>query len=307
MPAKSPTGQSRPAAGGITKALFPVGGLGTRFLPATKAVPKEMLPVVDKPLIQYAVEEAIEAGVEEFVFITGPGKAAIKDHFERSDGLERTLESRDKKDALKLARDMTLDPGAVAHVLQEEPAGLGHAVWCARDQVADEAVAVLLPDDLILPRPGGKGCLAEMVDAWRNLGGAGNMVAAMDVPKEATSSYGIITPGETEGNATEVKGLVEKPDPAKAPSTLAVIGRYIIEPGVFGELAKLGKGAGDEVQLTDSLANRIGKTPFHALAISGTRYDCGTKIGFLKANIAFAMEREDLDPELKNWIREVNI
>ena len=303
MPAKSPTGQSKPAAGGITKALFPVGGLGTRFLPATKAVPKEMLPVVDKPLIQYAVEEAAEAGIEEFVFISGPGKTAIKEHFDRAEGLERFLESRDRKDALKLVRDMALDPGSVSHVLQEEPAGLGHAVWCARGQVADEAVAVLLADDLILPKPGGRGCLAEMVDAWRDLGGTGNMVAAMDVPKEATSSYGIVTPGKTEGGTTEVKGLVEKPDPAEAPSTLAVIGRYIVEPGVFKELAKLEKGAGGEVQLTDSLARRIGEAPFHAFSMSGTRYDCGTKAGFLKANIAFAMERADLGSELKDWIK----
>ena len=303
MPAKSPTGQSKPSAGRITKALFPVGGLGTRFLPATKAMPKEMLPVVDKPLIQYAVEEAVEAGIEEFIFVTGGGKTAVKDHFGRSEGLERILEGRGRKDALKLVREMVLDPGSVAHVPQREPAGLGHAVWCARERAADGAVAVLLADDLVLPRPGGLGCLAEMVDAWRELGGSGNMVAAMDVPREATGSYGIITPGEAKGSVTAVEGLVEKPDPADAPSTLAVIGRYIIEPGVFRELSKQTKGAGGEIQLTDALARRIGQVPFHAFAMSGTRYDCGTKVGFLKANIAFAMERGDIAAELEGWMK----
>ena len=303
MPAKSPAGQSGPAAGRITKAIFPLGGLGTRFLPATKAVPKEMLPVVDKPLVQYAVEEAAEAGIEEFIFVTGGGKDAIKDHFGRSDGLERILEGRGSKDALELVRNAVRAPGSATFVLQEEPAGLGHAVWCASGLVKDEPVAVLLADDLVLPGPGGRGCLAEMVDAWRNLGGAGNMVAAMEVPREATGSYGIITPGKTSGSVTEVAGLVEKPDPAAAPSTLAVIGRYIVEPGVFRELAKLEKGAGGEVQLTDSLARRIGKAPFHSLAISGTRYDCGSKSGFLKANIAFALERGDLGPGLRDWLK----
>ena len=302
MPAKSPAGQSRPSADGITKALFPLGGLGTRFLPATKAIPKEMLPVVDKPLIQYAVEEAAEAGIEEFVFITGPGRNAITDHFGRSEELERTLESRGRKDAIKLVRDIALDPGSFSHALQEEPAGLGHAVWCAREKTGDGAVAVLLADDLILPRPGGKGCLAEMVDAWTGLGGAGNMVAATEVPPESTGSYGIVTPGKSDGAVTEVEGLVEKPDPADAPSNLAVIGRYIIEPGVFGELDRMEKGAGGEIQLTDSLARRIGEAPFHAFSFSGTRFDCGSKAGFVKANVAYALERDDLAPELRDWI-----
>ena len=288
----------------VTKAIFPVGGLGTRFLPATKSMPKEMLPVVDKPLIQYAVEEAAEAGIEEFIFVTGRGKSAIEDHFDHSTELEYSLESRGKTDALKMVQSMMHQPGSVAYIRQQEPAGLGHAIWCARQLIGDEAVAVLLADDLILPKPNGKGCLAEMVDAWNGLGGTGNMVAAMNVPAERTSAYGIITPGQQDGNITEVRGLVEKPDPAEAPSTLAVIGRYIIEPGVFSELAKMEKGAGNEIQLTDSLARRIGQVPFHSFAMSGTRYDCGSKIGFLKANIAFAMARDELGPELESWIKD---
>lgn len=288
----------------IRKAIFPVGGLGTRFLPATKSMPKEMLPVVDKPLIQYAVEEAAEAGVEEFIFVTGRGKSAIEDHFDHSMELEDTLRSRNKTEALALVQNMMHAPGSVAYIRQQEPAGLGHAIWCARHLISDEPVAVLLADDLIKPRPNGKGCLAEMVEAWDSLGG--NMVAAMNVAPEQTSSYGIITPGESQGNVTEVLGLVEKPDPAEAPSTLAVVGRYIIEPGVFKELARMERGAGNEIQLTDSLARRIGEAPFHGMAMSGTRYDCGSKIGFLQANIAYAVERPDLADDLKSWLRAQN-
>ena len=307
MPASSRAGRSKAPNGEITKAIFPVGGLGARFLPATKSMPKEMLPVVDKPLIQYAVEEAAEAGIQEFIFITGRGKSAIENHFDHSTELERTLEARGRAEALEAVRAMVHEPGSFAYLRQQEPAGLGHAIWCARHLVGEEPVAVLLADDLILPKPGGKGCLAEMVDAWRDLGGGGNMVAATEVAPGETGSYGIITPGPAEGGATEVKGLVEKPDPADAPSNLAVIGRYIIEPGVFGELKRLEKGAGNEVQLTDSLARRIGKAPFHAYSMSGTRYDCGSKIGFLKANIAFAMARDDLAPELRDWIKGLGI
>ena len=303
MPAQSRAGRSNAAKGKVTKALFPVGGMGTRFLPATKSIPKEMLPVVDKPLIQYAVEEAAEAGIEEFIFITGRGKSAIKGHFDHSAELEQALESRGKKDALDLVAAMVLEPGTATDVRQQEPAGLGHAVWCARNRIGGETVAVLLADDLILPKPGGRGCLAEMIDAWRDLGGEGNMVAAMEVEPGETGAYGIITPGEAKGAATEVKGLVEKPDPAEAPSTLAIIGRYIIEPGVFDELGKMERGAGGEVQITDSLARRIGAAPFHSFAISGTRYDCGSKIGFLKANMAYALERKELARDLKDWIK----
>ncbi|MBL6603081.1 MAG: UTP--glucose-1-phosphate uridylyltransferase, partial [Alphaproteobacteria bacterium] len=218
----------------ITKAIFPVGGLGTRFLPATKSMPKEMLPVVDKPLIQYAVEEAAEAGITEFIFITGRGKTAIEDHFDHSTELEDTLIKRDKNDGLAAVRAMMHTPGSVAYIRQQEPAGLGHAIWCARHYVKDEPVAVLLADDLIKPEQGGKGCLKQMVEAWQNTGG--NMVAAMEVPRENTASYGIITPGASHASLTEVKGLVEKPSPEKAPSTLAVVGRYILEPVVFAEL-----------------------------------------------------------------------
>ena len=293
----------------VKKAIFPVGGLGTRFLPATKSMPKEMLPVVDKPLIQYAVEEAAEAGIEEFIFVTGRGKSAIEDHFDHSMELEQTLQSRDKKEALKLVQSMMREPGSVAYIRQQEPKGLGHAVWCARHLIGDEPVAILLADDLILPKKGQKGCLAEMVEAWSKTGG--NMVASMSVAPEQTASYGIITPGENaEGMAgplTEVKGLVEKPEPEDAPSTLAVVGRYIIESGVFAELDKQDSGAGGEIQITDSLARRIGHVPFHSLNFSGTRYDCGSKIGFLKANIAFALARDDLSSDLTQWLKDLNV
>ena len=293
----------------VKKAIFPVGGLGTRFLPATKSMPKEMLPVVDKPLIQYAVEEAAEAGIEEFIFVTGRGKSAIEDHFDHSMELEQTLESRDKWDALKLVQSMMREPGSVAYIRQQEPKGLGHAVWCARNLIGDEPVAILLADDLILPQKGQKNCLAEMVEAWEKTGG--NMVASMTVAPEQTASYGIITPGkqmgEMGGSLTEVKGLVEKPKPEDAPSQLAVVGRYIIEPGVFAELDKQDASTGGEIQITDSLARRIGHVPFHGLNFSGTRYDCGSKIGFLEANIAFALARDDLSDDLTHWIKDLNL
>ena len=291
----------------IKKAIFPVGGLGTRFLPATKSMPKEMLPVVDKPLIQYAVEEAAEAGIEEFVFVTGRGKSAIEDHFDHSTELEQTLESRDKTDALKLVREMMHEPGSVAYLRQQEPAGLGHAIWCARHLVENEAVAVLLADDLIKPKRDGRGCLAEMIDAWRSLGQTGNMVASMEVSRNQTSSYGIITPGETDGRVTTVTGLVEKPDPADAPSTLAIVGRYIIEPGVFTELSKMDRGTGHEIQITDSLSRRIGAAPFHSFNFTGTRFDCGSKLGFLQANISYALERQDLSDDLAGWIQGLKL
>lgn len=285
----------------IKKAIFPVGGLGTRFLPATKSMPKEMLPIVDKPLIQYAVEEAAEAGVEEFIFVTGRGKSAIEDHFDHSTELEDTLAARGKDSALEVVRAMMREPGSVAYIRQQEPAGLGHAVWCARHLIGDQPVAVLLADDLILPQKGKPGCLAEMVTAWQETGG--NMVAAMKVAPDQTSSYGIITPGETKGILTEVKGLVEKPQPKDAPSNLAVVGRYIIEPGVFTELAQQNRGAGGEIQLTDSLAKRIGQAPFHGALFSGERFDCGSKLGFLQANIQFALSRDDLAPDFSTWLK----
>jgi len=285
----------------IKKAIFPVGGLGTRFLPATKSMPKEMLTIVDKPLIQYAVEEAAEAGVEEFIFVTGRGKSTIEDHFDHSTELEDTLAARGKDSALEVVRAMMREPGSVAYIRQQEPAGLGHAVWCARHLIGDQPVAVLLADDLILPQKGKPGCLAEMVTAWQETGG--NMVAAMEVAPDQTSSYGIITPGETKGILTEVKGLVEKPQPKDAPSNLAVVGRYIIEPGVFTELAQQNRGAGGEIQLTDSLAKRIGQAPFHGALFSGERFDCGSKLGFLQANIQFALSRDDLASDFSTWLK----
>ena len=280
----------------IKKAIFPVGGLGTRFLPATKAMPKEMLPVVDKPLIQYAVEEAAAAGIEEFIFVTGRNKSAIENHFDHSFELEQTLYAKSKDKALKTVRDMIHKPGTVFYVRQQEPAGLGHAVWCARHLVNDEPIAILLADDLIF----GNSCMAEMVTAYRG----GNMVAVMDVPKSDTASYGIVTPGEDYGRVINVSGLIEKPDPADAPSTIGVVGRYIIEPGVFAQLASQDRGASNEVQLTDALARRIGKVPFQGLRFSGERFDCGSKIGFLQANIAFAMSHDGMADQLKSWIAE---
>ena len=278
----------------IKKAIFPVGGLGTRFLPATKAMPKEMLPVVDKPLIQYAVEEAVAAGIEQFIFVTGRNKTAIEDHFDHSTELEAVLIEKDKANALEVVRRMLREPGSVSYVRQQEPAGLGHAVWCARHLVGAEPVAVLLADDLILGAP----AMAEMTSAYTG----GNMVALMDVPASDTGAYGIITPGSKQGNLTEITGIVEKPSPDKAPSSKAVVGRYILEPKIFDELAKGRRGAGGEIQLTDALAARIGHAPFHGLNFSGERFDCGSKIGFLKANIAFGLARDELQGDLSQWL-----
>jgi len=278
----------------IKKAIFPVGGLGTRFLPATKALPKEMLPVVDKPLIQYAVEEAVEAGVEEFIFITGRNKSAIEDHFDHSFELDAMLKSLGKDEALATIHDMVKDPGSVVYVRQQEPAGLGHAVWCARQFAQNEPVAILLADDLIL----GKGCLGEMVDAYQG----GNMVAVMDVPNAQTGSYGIVTPGTDNGHLVEVKGLVEKPKPEDAPSNIAVVGRYIIQPSVFDALTLQERGASNEIQLTDALAKQIGGAPFHGVRFSGERFDCGSKLGFLQANLAFGLNHPDMSDGLRDWI-----
>ena len=291
----------------IKKAIFPVGGLGTRFLPATKAMPKEMLPVVDKPLIQYAVEEAAAAGIEEFIFVTGRGKHAIEDHFDRSLELELSLETKGLDDKLAHIRSLIRTPGSVAYVRQQEAAGLGHAIWCARHFVNEgESVAVLLADDLILPPKGEAGCLSDMIAAWHSVGAAGNMVASMQVAPCDVSSYGIITPDDdisAPENLIAVKSLVEKPSPESAPSNLAVVGRYIIESGVFDILSTLDRGLGGEFQLTDALAARIGSVPFHGFSFSGTRYDCGSKLGFLQANIAFALSRDDLASDLSAWLK----
>jgi UTP--glucose-1-phosphate uridylyltransferase len=281
----------------VRKAVFPVGGLGTRFLPATKAMPKEMLPVVDKPLIQYAVEEARAAGIEEFIFVTGRGKSAIEDHFDQSWELQEQLESKNKHQELKALGEWLPSAGAVAYTRQMEPLGLGHAVWCARNLVGDEPFAVLLADDLVLSQTP---CLKQMTDAYAETGG--NVVAVMDVPREHTNRYGILEPGETSGSLVEVKGLVEKPAPEVAPSTLSIIGRYILQPEVFSQLEKGERGAGNEIQLTDALAAQIGSDPFHGLRFDGERFDCGDKAGFLRANIAFALEREELREDVQAFV-----
>ncbi len=284
----------------IRKAVFPVGGLGTRFLPATKAMPKEMLPVVDKPLIQYAVEEAQAAGIEEFIFVTGRGKSAIEDHFDYSFELQDTLAARDKRDMLAAINAWMPSAGQVAYTRQQEPLGLGHAVWCARNLVGDEPFAVLLADDLILSETP---CLKQMIDHQDASGG--NMIAVMEVPREHTARYGVVDPGDDDGTLLEVRGLVEKPAPADAPSNAAVIGRYLLQPEVFDHLSAQEKGAGGEIQLTDALARMIGAAPFHGLRFEGVRFDCGDKIGFLHANMAFALARPDLADDIGAIIRSL--
>ena len=283
----------------VRKAVFPVGGLGTRFLPATKAMPKEMLPVVDKPLIQYAVEEARAAGIEEFIFVTGRSKTAIEDHFDHSYELETTLKERGKD--TRTVNSWMPGPGQVAYTRQQTPLGLGHAVWCARHLVGDEPFAVLLADDLVLADTP---CLQQMTAAQRETGG--NLVAVMDVPREHTNRYGILDVATDDGRHVSVRGVVEKPEPAKAPSTLSIIGRYILQPEVFDHLARIGRGAGGEIQLTDALAELIGgnKQPFHGLRFAGRRFDCGDKAGFLEANIAFALARPDMSDAVRKILAE---
>ena len=281
----------------IKKAIFPVGGLGTRFLPATKSMPKEMLPVVDKPIIQYAVEEAANAGIEQFIFVTSRGKSSIENHFDHSFELENSLLSRGKKETLKTAQEMLKIPGSFAYVRQQEPAGLGHAVWCARHLVGNEPVAVILADDLIK----GSSTIKEMISNYSS----GNMLAIMDVNNQDVSSYGIISPGKTlENNMTEILGLIEKPSIEKAPSNMAVVGRYIIEPSVFNELEKQNRGTSNEIQLTDAIANRIGKSHCYGYKFTNDRFDCGSKLGFIQANIKLSIERDDLSEKLKSWLKE---
>lgn len=274
-------------------AIFPVAGLGTRFLPATKAMPKEMLPVVDKPLIQYAVEEARAAGIEQIVFVTGRGKAAIEDHFDYSYELNDVLRDRGKTEELGAVQDMVLEPGRIAYTRQQEALGLGHAVWCARAVIPREPVAVLLADDLVLADVP---CLKQMVEAYRDVGG--NMAAVVDVPREETQRYGILDVVSEDGRLAKARGLVEKPKPDDAPSTLSIIGRYILDPAVFAELDKQETGAGGEIQLTDAMAKTIGSVPFHGFRFEGRRFDCGSKSGFLEANVAYALERADLRDDM---------
>jgi UTP--glucose-1-phosphate uridylyltransferase len=283
----------------VRKAVFPVAGLGTRFLPVTKAMPKEMLPIVDKPLIQYAVEEAQEAGIEEFIFVTGRAKSAIEDHFDHSIELELNLRERGATDALRSVLDWMPEPGHISYTRQQSPLGLGHAVWCARTFISDEPFAVLLADDLILGTPG---ALKQMIEAHRSLGG--NLLAIEEVPPERTRSYGILDPVSDDGRIAEVKGLVEKPDPSVAPSNLGIIGRYILQPIVLTILEHQGRGAGSEIQLTDALAKTIGLVPFHGMRFEGQRFDCGSKIGYLEANVAFALQRPDMNGSVRTMLEK---
>ena len=276
----------------VRKAVFPAAGMGTRFLPATKSVPKEMLPVVDRPLIQYAVDEARAAGIDDLVVVTGRRGQAIENYFDPDIELGERLAAKGKREEIAaMERDLP-GPGRVAYVRQEEPLGLGHAVWCARHFVGKDAFAVLLADDLIVAEPG---CISQMMAAHTNIGGI--VVAAMEVAREDTARYGIIDPGAENDGIIEVRGLIEKPEPENAPSTLAVVGRYIMVPEVFDHLAQGAIGAGGEIQLTDTLATMIGSMPVHAFRFAGRRYDCGDKAGFIEATVALALAREDLrDP-----------
>lgn len=288
----------------IRKAVFPVAGLGTRFLPATKSIPKEMLTIVDRPLIQYVVEEAAAAGIEEFIFVTGRGKSTIEDHFDKAYELEQVLETRNKQKALSDLKSWLPAAGSVVYTRQQEPLGLGHAVWCARRLVGDEPFAVLLPDEIVqheIP------CLKQMVDIYQQTGG--NVIAVFSVPREETDRYGIldVAAGHDDDSLVEVLGLVEKPKPDQAPSTLSITGRYILMPEIFEHLGDHKKGAGGEIQLTDAMAKMIGKYPFHGYRFKGQRHDCGSALGFLRANIAFALQRDDLRDDLKDYIKTLSI
>ena len=282
----------------LRKAVFPVAGLGTRFLPATKAMAKEMLPIVDKPLIQYAVEEARAAGIEQFCFVTGRGKTALVEHFDVAFELEATLRERDRKEALAQLDSMRIEPGSLLTVRQQVPHGLGHAIWCARAFIGDDPFAILLPDDLILSETP---CMKQLADAHEQTGG--NVVAVVDVPRSQTNKYGILKTGADDGKLVEVQGLVEKPAPEVAPSTLSIIGRYVLMPEVISHLSKMERGAGNEIQLTDGMAKLIGSQPFHGLRYEGKRFDCGDKVGFLEAQIAFALRRPDLAGSVRDFLK----
>ena len=277
----------------IRKAVFPVAGMGTRFLPATKAIPKELLPIVDKPLIQYAVDEAREAGIEQMIFVTGRGKTAIVEHFDIAYELEQTMSERGKD--LTVLDPTRATPGDIITVRQQVPLGLGHAIWCARAIVGDEPFAIMLPDELMWGEPG---CMAQMVEAYGKVGG--NLVSVLEVPPEEVSSYGVIDPGSADGPLTQVRGLVEKPPVDKAPSNKIVSGRYILQPEVMDLLADQEKGAGGEIQLTDAMARLIGTQPFHAVTFAGRRFDCGSKLGFVEATLALALERPDMASEVRS-------
>ncbi|MBB3860177.1 UTP--glucose-1-phosphate uridylyltransferase [Novosphingobium hassiacum] len=283
----------------IRKAVFPVAGLGTRFLPATKAIPKEMLPVIDKPLIQYAVDEAREAGIEQLIFVTGRGKTAIVEHFDTAYELEHTMQERGK--GLEVLDPTRIQPGNLVTVRQQVPMGLGHAIWCARAVVGDEPFAIFLPDEMMVGSPG---CMKQMVEAYHQVGG--NLISVLEVPREDVSSYGVIAPGaRVSDSLTEVTGLVEKPKVADAPSNLIISGRYILQPEVMRTLEDQGKGAGGEIQLTDAMARMIGQQPFHAVTFAGRRFDCGSKTGFVEATLALALEREDMADDVRAIMRRL--
>jgi len=276
----------------VRKAVFPVAGLGTRFLPATKAIPKEMLPIVDSPLIQYAVDEAREAGIEQMIFVTGRGKSVIEDHFDIAFELEHTMTARGK-DVSVLAKTR-LSPGNCVYVRQQEPLGLGHAIWCARDIIGDEPFAIFLPDEFMHGSPG---CMKQMVDAYHQIGG--NIISVLEVPRKDVSSYGVIAPGAANGAVTEILGLVEKLKVEDAPSNLIVSGHYILQPEVMRILEGQEKGAGGEIQLTDAMAQMIGRQPFNAVTFNGNRYDCGSKVGYIEANLALALQRPDMAEQIR--------
>lgn len=286
----------------VRKAVFPVAGLGTRFLPATKSIPKELLPVVDKPVIHYAVDEARAAGIEQFIFVSSRGKTPMEDHFDRSFELEETLRKRGRDEDLKRLQDTLVNSGDLVFVRQQEPLGLGHAVWCARHIVGDEPFAVLLPDDIVMSDPP---CIAELIDAHASLGPS-HVIAVQDVPREHTNRYGILDlDAQVSPNIVRAKGIVEKPKPEDAPSTTAAIGRYVLDPSVFNHLDKRVQGTGNEIQLTDAIAATMDVAPLHGCHFKGERYDCGDKLGFLKANIAFALQRPDLAEGLRAFMREL--
>ena len=281
----------------VKKAIFPVGGLGTRFLPATKSMPKEMLPIVDKPLIQYAVEEAANAGIEQFIFVTSRGKSAIENHFDHSFELENNLLAKGKRDTLASAQEMLKIPGSYAYVRQQEPAGLGHAIWCARHLIQNESFAVILADDLIF----GQSTTKEMIKNYTS----GNMVAIMEVDKQKVSSYGIVKVDNSDKDLMQINQMVEKPSVENAPSNLAIIGRYILDHKVFDVLEKQERGTSQEIQLTDAISSQLDRVPCLGYRIKNERFDCGSKLGFLQANISFALNRKDLSSDLSNWLKTI--
>ena len=285
----------------VTKAIFPVAGLGTRFLPATKSVPKEIMTLVDRPLVQYAIDEARAAGIKEFIFVTSRGKGALEDYFDHSPVLEQELRKKGKDELLDILKDTNMDSGAIAYIRQHQALGLGHAVWCARRLIANEPFAVILPDDVIAAE---KPCLQQMIEAYEETGG--NMVAAMEVAPDQASSYGVLDVKEDMGKIVSVAGMVEKPKAGEAPSNLAVIGRYILTPSVMKNLKQLKKGSGGEIQLTDAIAQNIGQEdPVYGYRFEGKRFDCGSKAGFLRATVAFALARDDLRDDLMAYVNNI--